>query len=115
MSIKDGEPIGLLEKTRSLRCITNKNDIIGPVSLFYKLILFNTSFVSAFLFRGNRRSRKKASLLNYYNLVSVVTVSSLFFLILSYFKNEHTAFLIVYLVQQTFNAYSYSVNFFFSN
>ena len=51
MSIKDGEPIGLHEKTRSLRCITNKNDIIGPVSLFYKLILFNTSFVSAFLFR----------------------------------------------------------------
>ena len=62
MSIKDGEPIGLHEKTRSLRCITNKNDIIGPVSLFYKLILFNTSFVNAFLFRGNRRSTKKASL-----------------------------------------------------
>ena len=62
MSIKDGEPIGLHEKTRSLRCITNKNDIIGPVSLFYKLILFNTSFVNAFLFKGNRRSTKKASL-----------------------------------------------------
>ena len=60
MSIKDGEPIGLLEKTRSLRCITNKNDIIGPVSLFYKLILFNTSFVNAFLFRGKQKVQKES-------------------------------------------------------